>query len=140
MEMMARFLIFLSIVLIAASLATAGRFRFPLKEGSRTDLFFQRLQLLGIVIASVVELALPTATGWLGLPVLAHTAAALHLASLAVYPVKLRAVQGIRPGTTGSHSVNEQDLRRTRWPHQALFAIAYITLLVYIFTIYRFFF
>ena len=139
-ELVGRFLIWLSIVLIAASLATAGRFRFPVKEGSRTDVFFQRLQLLGVVIAAVVELVLPAATGWRGLPVLAYTAAALHLASLAVYRVRLRAVQGIRPGTTGSHSVNEQDLRRTRWPYQTLFAVGYMILLVYVFTVYRFFF
>ncbi|WP_120521921.1 hypothetical protein [Arthrobacter celericrescens] len=139
MELMARFLILLSIVLIAASVAVAGRFRLPLKENSRIDVFFQRLQLLGIVIAAVAELALPLATGWLGVPALAYTAAALHIASLTVYRVKLPAVQGIRPRTTGSHSVNERDLRRTRWPYQTLFAVGYVVLLIYIFTIYGYF-
>lgn len=40
----------------------------------------------------------------------------------------------------GSHSVREPDLRRTRWPHQAIFAVAYVILLVYLFTIFRYFF
>jgi hypothetical protein len=137
---MGRFLILLSIFTVAASVATAGRFRFPLKEGSRVDVFYQRLQLAGIVLAAAVELTLPTATNWLGLPALSYTAAALHLASLAVYRVKLPAIQGIRPGTTGSHSTEEHDLRRTRWPHQTIFAVAYVTMLIYLFTIFRYFF
>jgi len=138
--MMGRFLILFSVVLVATSVVTAGRFRFPLKEGSRPDVFFQRLQLTGIVIATVLELALPAATSWLGLPLFAYTAAALHVASLAIYRVKLPAIQGIRAGTTGSHSVKEQDLRRTRWPYQTLFALGYMTLLVYVFTVWRFYF
>lgn len=137
---MGRFLILLSIFTVAASVATAGRFRFPLKEGSRADVFYQRLQLAGIVLAAAVELALPTATNWLGLPVLSYMAAVLHLTSLAVYRVKLPAIQGIRPGTTGSHSTGNQDLRRTRWPHQTIFAVAYVTQLIYLFTIFRYFF
>lgn len=79
---MGRFLIVLSMFLVASSVATAGRFRFPLKEGSRADVFYQRLQLTGIAVAAVVELVLPTATNWQGIPVLAYTAAALHLTSL----------------------------------------------------------
>jgi hypothetical protein len=137
---MGRFLILLAIFTVAASVATAGRFRFPLKEGSRADVFYQSLQLAGIVLATAVELALPTATNWVGLPVLSYMAAALHLTSLAVYRVKLPAIQGIRPGTVGSHSADEHDIRRTRWPHQTIFAVAHVTLLIYLFTIFRYFF
>lgn len=137
---MARFLILLGIFTVAASVATAGRFRFPLKEGSRADLFYQRLQLATIVLAVAIEVVLPAATDWQGSPAFAYTAAVLHLTSLAVYRLKLPAIQGVRPGTTGIHSANHNDLRRTRWPHQAIFAIAHLVLLFYIFTIFRYFF
>ena len=63
---MERFLILLAIVLASVAVCVAGRYRFPIKEGSRADHFFERLQLAGNVVAIGVELLLPAVTGFLG--------------------------------------------------------------------------
>jgi hypothetical protein len=72
---MERFLILLAIVLASVAVCTAGRYRYPIKEGA--DHFFERLQLAGNVVAIGVELLLPAVTGFLGQPLLAYAAATL---------------------------------------------------------------
>lgn len=131
-----RFLIFLALVLVALAFTTAGRFRYPIKEGSRADQFFERFQLAGNVAAIGVELLLPIVTAFLGLPLLAYTAAALQLLAVTIFQVQLPPFRAFRPGTSGQHSVEEHDLRRTRWPYQAAFALGYLFLLAYVFTIF----
>ena len=131
-----RFLILLALVLVALAFTTAGRYRYPIKEGSRADQFFERFQLAGNVAAIGVELLLPIVTVFLGLPLLAYTAASLQLLAVTIFQVQLPPFRAFRPGTSGQHSVEENDLRRTRWPYQAAFALGYLFLLAYVFTIF----
>lgn len=133
-------LIIFSITLVAASVCIAGRYRFPLKEGSRADLFYERLQLYGNFVAIGVELVLPFVTGFVGLPVLAFTGAILQTAAVAIFQVKLPAIRIVRPQTSSSHSVAVDELRRTRWPYQTTFALGYVSLLAYLATIFGYFF
>ena len=133
---MERFLILLALVLVAVALCTAGRYRCPIKEGSRADQFFERLQLAGNVLAIGVELLLPIVTLFLGLPLLAYTAAALQLLAVTIFQVQLPPVRAFRPGTSGQHSVEENMLRPTRWPYQTAFALGYFFLLAYVSSIF----
>lgn len=59
---MAQFLLMFALVLISMSLVTAGRFRFPVKPGSRMDNFFVYVQLVGNVLVVVTAAALPIVT------------------------------------------------------------------------------
>ena len=133
---MERFLILLALVLVAVALCTAGRYRYPIKEGSRADQFFERLQLAGNVLAIGVELLLPIVTLFLGLPLLAYTAAALQLLAVTIFQVQLPPVRAFRPGTSGQHSVEANMLRPTRWPYQTAFALGYFFLLAYVSSIF----
>lgn len=137
---MARFLIILAIVLVAASLSIAGRHRFHIKEGSRTDHLFEQLQFVGNVAAIGLELLLPIVTGFLGLPLLAYAAAAFQLLAVTSVRVELPPIRTLRPGTSGKHSVDKDHLRRTRWPYQTAFALGYVLLLVYVATIFGMYF
>jgi hypothetical protein len=132
---MERFVVILAFVLIAASVAAAGRFRYPVKEGTRADLFFERLQLSGNFLALAVEMALPIVTDFVGVPALSFIAGGFQLAAIIAYRVQLPAIRPVRASTSGRHSVNEVSLRRTRWPYQTLFALGYIILLAYLFSI-----
>lgn len=132
---MGRFLVIFAFVLIAASTATAGRFRYPVKEGTRLDLFFERLQLSGNVLALALEMALPIVTGFVGVPALSFIAAGFQLAAILAYRVQLPAIRPVRASTSARHSVDEASLRRTRWPYQTLFALGYIILLAYLISI-----
>lgn len=133
---MGRFLILLALVLVALAVATAGRHRYPIKEGSRADRFFERFQLAGNVVAIGVGLLLPIVTVFVGLPLLAYTAAAFQLLAVAIFQVQLPPARAFRPGTSGYHSVEENNLRRTRWPYQTAFALGYFFLLAYVFSIF----
>lgn len=133
---MERFLILLALGLVSLAIATAGRYRYPIKEGSRADQFFERFQLAGNVVAIGVALLLPVVAVFAGLPLLAYTAAALQLLAVTIFQVQLPPVQAFRPGTSGQHSVEEDNLRRTRWPYQTAFALGYFFLVLYVFTIF----
>lgn len=138
--LMERSLIIFSVILISASVCIAGRYRFPIQEGSKVDLFYERLQLYGNVVAIGVELLLPFVTGFVGIPVLAFTAALFQAAAVAIFRIKVRAIRIVRPKTSASHSVAVEELRRTRWPYQTSFALGYVSLLAYLATIFRYFF
>ncbi|MDQ0798749.1 hypothetical protein [Arthrobacter sp. SLBN-112] len=133
---MERFLILLALGLVSLAIGTAGRYRYPIKEGSRPDQFFERFQLAGNVAAIGVELLLPPVTVFVGLPLLAYTAADLQLLAVIIFQVQLPPVQTFRPGTSGQHSVEKDNLRRTRWPYQTAFALGYFFLVAYVFTIF----
>lgn len=137
---MDRILVLVATVLPALALTTAGRHRFPVKEGSRADLFFERMQLGGNYLAIGVELLLPFVTGFLGLPLLAYAAAALQLLAVMIFQVQLPPIRAFRPGTSGQHSVHEGKLRRTRWPYQTAYALGYSLLLAYVATIFGMYF
>lgn len=133
---MERFLIVLALGLVSLATATAGRYRYPIKEGSRADQFFERFQLAGNIVAIGVELLLPVVTAFVGLPLLAYIAAAPQLLAVIIFQVQLPPVKAFRPGTSGQHSVGEDNLRRTRWPYQTAFALGYFFLVAYVFTIF----
>jgi hypothetical protein len=130
-----RFLILLALILVALAIATAGGYRYPIKEGSRADRFFERFQLAGNVVAIGVELLLPIVTVFVGLPLLSYSAAALQLLAVTIFQMQLPPVRAFRPGTSGYHS-EENNLRRTRWPYQTAFALGYFFLLAYVFSIF----
>lgn len=133
---MERFLILLALVLVGLAVAAAGRFRLPVKEGSRTDQFFVRFQLAGNVVAIGVDVLLPIVTVFVGMPLLAYSAAILQLLAVTIFHVQLPPVRWFRPGTSGQHSVEEENLRRTRWPYQTAFAMGYAFLLAYVLSIF----
>ncbi|MDT0195547.1 hypothetical protein Q9R30_09285 [Arthrobacter sp. AB6] len=137
---MERFLILLAIVLASVAVCVAGRYRFPIKEGSRADHFFERLQLAGNVVAIGVELLLPAVTGFLGQPLLAFAAAILQVFAVSIFRVQLPPIRAVRPGTAAQHSVGERELRRTRWPYQTAFALGYVLLLAYVASIFGMYF
>jgi hypothetical protein len=137
---MERFLILLAIVLASVAVCTAGRYGNPIKEGSRADHFFERLQLAGNAVAIGVELLLPAVTGFLGQPLLAYAAAILQIFAVSIFRVQLPPIRAFRPGTAAQHSVAEQELRRTRWPYQTAFALGYVLLLAYVATIFGMYF
>ena len=137
---MAQTLIIFSFVLVSASVSIAGRYHFPIKEGSKVDLVYERIQLYGNFVAIVVELLLPLVTGFVGLPLLAFAAAIFQTVAVVLFRVKLPAVRPVRPQTSALHSVADDELRRTRWPYQTSFALGYVLLLAYLATTSRFFF
>jgi hypothetical protein len=137
---MERFLILAALILVAISISTAGRYRYPVKEGSRLDQVFERLQLAGIVAAIGVGLSLPTVTGFTGLPGLAYSAVFLQVFAVAIFRIQLPPIRGFRPGTEGRHSVEESEQRRTRWPYQTAFALGYVLLLAYVASIFAIYF
>jgi hypothetical protein len=81
------------------------------------------------VFALGVELLLPFATEFVGLPVLAFAAAIFRVAALSVFSVQVPVVGPFAPGTSGRHSVGPAGIRRTRWPYQTLFALAHVLLI-----------
>lgn len=137
---MERFLLLGALVLISLSLVNAGRFRYPVKPGSKLDRFFVRLQIAYNILSILVAVLLPSFTGFQGLPWLAYSAAALLTLALAVYPVELPALGKLKAATEGKRSVKAPQLRRTRWPYQTIFALGYVLLAAYTFTVWRFYF
>lgn len=133
---MVRFLLILALVVIAMSLAVAGRFRYPLKLGSAMDRFFVGLQLAGNGVALVAAALLPPLTDRQGLWGFALLAAALLVAALSLFTLKLPAFGPARASTSGARSVKADSLTRTRWPYQTAFAAGYLSLLIYIWSIF----
>ena len=133
-------LILMAIVLVSVSTVLAERARFIYKEGSRADLVFEKLQLAGNVVAIGVELLLPAATGFLGRPLLAYSAATFHILAVIIFRVQLPAIRAVRPSTSARRSVGETELRRTRWPYQTAFAFGYALLLAYVASIFGMYF
>jgi hypothetical protein len=137
---MARALLIAIVCLVSFSTSIGGRYRIPIKRGSRLDLAYDRVQLAGNVAALVVEVLLPIATGFLGVPLFAACAALCQAGALMIYKVQLPPIRIVRPGTSGLHSVHETELRRYRWPYQTLFPIGYVFLLAYALTVARHYF
>jgi hypothetical protein len=137
---MERFLLLGSLVLISLSLVNAGRFRYPVKPGSALDHFFIRLQIGYNFLAILVAAVLPSFTGFQGLPWLAYAAAGVVTLALAVYHIELPALGRLRASTEGKRSVEAPSLRRTRWPYQTLFALGYMMLGAYTFSVFQFYF
>lgn len=137
---MAGLLLIVTLVVIATSVAVAGRFRYPLEPRSSLDRFFVGMQLVGNGLALLAAVLLPTVTGFHGFWGLAYLAAALLVAAFALYPVQHSARGPARPDTSGRHSVAAGDLNRTRWPYQTAFASAYLSLLFYVMSIFGLYF
>ncbi|MFJ4207925.1 hypothetical protein ACIPY2_05600 [Paenarthrobacter sp. NPDC089675] len=137
---MARSFIILALVVVALSLAVAGRFRYPLRPSFAMDRFFVRLQLGGNGVALVAAAMLPFLTAFQGLWAFGFLAAALLVTALFLFPLKLPAVRPVRASTSGRRSVRAESLTRTRWPYQTAFAAGYVSLLIYIWSIFGLFF
>lgn len=110
-----------------------GRFRFPLRRGSRLDHILGQINLVSITIQGLVIPVLTFTNGTAGIPVLGFAAGGLLLASVPLYFIKKKdpLLAGVQ--WQGQHVDEESTLRLTsRWPRSAACTAGYLCLAAYV--------
>ena len=110
-----------------------GRFRFPLRPGSRLDHKLGQINLISITIQGLVIPAMTFTNGTAGIPVLGFAAGGLLLASVPLYFVKKKdpLLAGVQ--WQGQHVDEESTQRLTsRWPRSAACTAGYMCLSAYV--------
>jgi hypothetical protein len=114
----------------------SGRFRIEIKHGSRTERILERIHLVGIAVVAAIAFVLPSLTGFQGFPALGYFGGALLTTSLILFRYKVSSFIGAVFPATGTRSKSLQDQHLSRWPYCWTYALGYLTVAAYIFTIF----
>ncbi|WP_150117053.1 hypothetical protein [Arthrobacter sp. ERGS1:01] len=124
--------------LVGLSAAHWGRFRHPLKRGSRMDRVFGLINVFTNAALGLWAAAVPVINGFVGVPAFGSTAAVLFLSPLFLYRVMAQDLRTAFSTPAGRRSVPNDELRKTRWPYTLVYSTGYFFLLAYILTIHRY--
>jgi hypothetical protein len=132
---MTRALILIYCFLVASAAAYWGRFRVPFRRGSKTDIYFGRINLVFNALMGVLALILPAASGFIGLPVLSYAAATLTLGSLVLYRYKSLGLHARAVHAGGRRAIPLTDQEKTRWPYSVSYTVGYAVMTMYVWSI-----
>jgi hypothetical protein len=82
----------------------------------------------------LLAIVLPLTTNFIGMPMLAFTAAALLLSSLFLYPIKFLDLR-TNLATNGRRALPPNAQAKTRWPYTLVYVLGYVFMAIYIGTI-----
>lgn len=134
--MMIKMMMVLFFILGGYAVGWSGRFRIEIKHGSRTEWILERIHLVGIAVVAAMAFLLPSLTGFRGIPALAYIGGTLLTASLMLFQRRVLSFIGVAFPATGSRSKSLQDQQLSRWPYSWAYALGYLTVAAYIFTIF----
>lgn len=134
--LMTRILILAMFLFMGLGVAWSGGWP-GVTAGSRTQWILDRVHLMGIVLAAVIMLAMPSLTGSYGSPVLAYASAFVLVASLPLFSLRMRYPVNVLMPAKGTRvkPVSEQP-RPSRWPFSLVWTTGYVLAGWYLATVY----
>ncbi len=125
------------LIVCSYSAVSGGRYKFGLVRGSRLDVLFDRLIVVGNVIAAFIGIAVPVLAHYRG-PVLTSYLGSLCLVlALFLYPFSrpncLKMVSD--PRGRRAKPFSDQSVEEERWPYRACYWLGYCLIAFYLYSL-----